>query len=198
MEFSKEYRTHLCANLITLFKYSEVNYEQVTHFFQGAVPTLAALTTILESEWHEPTGTPLAPSHADSSLKSQWLGKVDTFLEDCDWTTDLKLIPVANSLADDIDANTTNYAQPIGVEGIRSIIDDLVIAGFDHDVQGDATITWALTLWGDNDTKTPRAWYVLHRVGTAFDPDAEIVLWDNVIKASDPVVVVRQVYSPVL
>jgi hypothetical protein len=197
MEFSKEYRTHLCANLISLFEYGQTSYEQVTHFFKGEVPTLAYLTTVLESDWHNPTGAPLAPSHAESSLNPQWLGKIDSLLQDCNWTTDHKLIPLTNQLADDVDANTTNYSQPIGVEGIRSILDDTVITGFDHDVQGDQTVTWSLTLWGES-YKNSRAWYVLHRVGTAFDPDAEIVLWDNVLTASDPTVIVRQIYSPVL
>lgn len=195
MQFSKAYRESLLANLKSTFIRSDSYVAQTTYFFSGAAPTLEELTSILDAEWTNPTGSRLAPTNELSSLNAQLVGSCPDFLKSMAWSNHDRVITLTNNLHDDIDSNTANYTAPVALFGEPT--KPVVVQGFDHTLRGNQTVTWSLTLWTGS-VEIGHAIYVMHHVGTLFDSQAEIVVQDPVLTSDDPVLPVLNVYSPVL
>lgn len=195
MQFSKNYRESLLANIKATFNVSNSDAAQTTYFFSGVAPTLEELTSVLNAEWINPTGDRLAPTHELSSYNSQLAGYCPDFLSSMQWSNHDQVIALNVDLTDDIDSNTTNYVAPVALLGEPT--GDVVVQGFSHTTQGDTTLTWALTLW-DGTSEASHAIYVLHQIGTLFDSQAEIVVDSPVLASDSPVLPIINVYSPVL
>lgn len=200
MEFSKKYREELCTDMQSLMAYHGTgSNKQQTYFFFGAVPDHTTLHAAIRDEWYNPSDNePKAPDHAASSFNGQYAGKQLALLYKCLWETAYEKTSITNLTALDIAANTTELSQAVAVRGIYNSMDPVIVQGFDHTVLGDKTLTWALTLWGvEGGSQRYRAWYVLHRIGTLLDPDAELVVQNPVLTSSDQQVIVDQIYSPI-
>lgn len=193
MEFSNTYRSQLCDNIISLFELSINTTDQTTHFFKGTPPSLATLTSVLNAEWR---ARAIAPSSSDSGFNAQWLGSCNELLKSLNWAKAYKRVEISNDTAADVSSNTVSYSQAVAVRGKSDVFDNPIITGFDHAIQGDQTVTWALTLW--RSSSYSRGWYILNIVGTGTNPDAEILLWDTLLTKSDPELTLREIYSPVL
>tara|TARA_B100000700_G_scaffold311500_2_gene393793 strand:+ start:203414 stop:204001 length:588 start_codon:yes stop_codon:yes gene_type:complete len=195
MQFSKAYRTSLLTYLKNVFERSDDIATQTTYFFTGAAPTLAQLTSVLDAEWTNPTGSPLAPTDELSSYNGQLVGYCPDFLKSMSWSNHDQTITLTSDLNDDIDGVTSNYTAPVALFGEPQ--QATVVQGFDHTTLGDQTVTWALTLWSGT-ADSSRAIYVMHTIGTIFDSNAEIVVHDATLTTADPELPVLNVYSPVL